>query len=97
MLVGFSTTFQNQVETLQRVIEGIGGLDIRAVVTTGPAVDPSSLALPSQRASVRIGAPQRVAQRSGRCGDALRAWDGDPRACGGRADGVHADGPGSER
>ena len=46
VLVGFSTTFQNQVETLQRVIEGVGGLDIRAVVTTGPAVDPASLPCP---------------------------------------------------
>jgi UDP:flavonoid glycosyltransferase YjiC (YdhE family) len=46
VLVGFSTTFQNQVETLQRVIEGVGGLDVRAVVTTGPAVDPGSMPCP---------------------------------------------------
>jgi len=46
VLVGFSTTFQNQTDTLRRVIEGLSGLDVRAVVTTGPAVDASSLPCP---------------------------------------------------
>jgi MGT family glycosyltransferase len=43
VLVAFSTTFQNQVDALRRVIAALGGLDVRAVVTTGPAIDPSSL------------------------------------------------------
>ena len=43
VLVGFSTTFQNQIDVLQRVIAALGELDVRAVVTTGPAVDVVSL------------------------------------------------------
>jgi len=43
VLVGFSTTFQNQIDALRRVIEALRDLDVRAVVTTGPAIDASSL------------------------------------------------------
>jgi MGT family glycosyltransferase len=43
VLVGFSTTFQNQAEVLSNVIRALGGLDVRAVVTTGPAIDVDSL------------------------------------------------------
>lgn len=39
VLVGFSTTFQDQAASLQRVIDALGGLDVRAVVTVGPALD----------------------------------------------------------
>jgi len=39
VLVGFSTTFQNQVDVLRRVGSALSELDVRAVVTTGPAVD----------------------------------------------------------
>jgi MGT family glycosyltransferase len=47
VLVGFSTTFQNQTDALRRVIDAVGSLDVRAVVTTGPSIDPSSLTAPS--------------------------------------------------
>jgi MGT family glycosyltransferase len=43
VLVGFSSTFQNQADTLQRVIDAIGTLDVRAVVTAGPSIDTRSL------------------------------------------------------
>ena len=43
VVVGFSTTFQNQQDALRRVIEALSALDVRAVVTTGKAVDPASL------------------------------------------------------
>jgi len=43
VLVGFSTTFQNQVDVLGRVIAALGELDVRAVVTAGPAIDIASL------------------------------------------------------
>ena len=43
VLVGFSTTFQNQIDVLRRVIAALGELDVRAVVTTGPAIDFASL------------------------------------------------------
>jgi MGT family glycosyltransferase len=46
VLVGFSTTFQNQTESLRRVIDALGTLDVRAVVTTGPAIDAASLPAP---------------------------------------------------
>ena len=43
VLVGFSTTFQNQIGVLRTVIEALRGLDVRAVVTAGPAIDLASL------------------------------------------------------
>jgi MGT family glycosyltransferase len=42
VLVGFSTTFQNQVEVLRRVIAALGALPVRAVVTIGPALGAES-------------------------------------------------------
>jgi Glycosyltransferase family 28 C-terminal domain len=45
-LVSFSTTFQDQSEALQRVINALGGIDIDAVVTTGPALDGVTLHAP---------------------------------------------------
>jgi MGT family glycosyltransferase len=47
VLVGFSTTFQNQVDVLRRVVTALGGLGVRAVVTTGPAIDVATLQAPS--------------------------------------------------
>jgi len=47
VLVGFSTTFQNQVDVLRRVIAALGELDVRAVVTAGPAIDIASLPSPA--------------------------------------------------
>ncbi len=43
VLVGFSSTFQDQGRSLQRVIDALGSLPVRAVVTTGPAIDIASL------------------------------------------------------
>jgi MGT family glycosyltransferase len=43
VLVGFSTTFQDQVGVLSRVIGALGELEVRAVVTTGPAVNVAQL------------------------------------------------------
>jgi MGT family glycosyltransferase len=43
VLVSLSTTFQRQGPTLERIIEALGELPVRAVVTSGPAVDPSDL------------------------------------------------------
>ena len=43
VLVGFSTTFQNQRDVLRRVIDALRTLDIRAVVTAGPSIDRASL------------------------------------------------------
>ncbi len=38
VVAGFSTTYQNQGDVLLQVIGGLSGLDVRAVVTAGPAV-----------------------------------------------------------
>jgi MGT family glycosyltransferase len=43
VLVGFSTTFQNQADALRRVIEALGSLDVRAIVTAGPSMDVATL------------------------------------------------------
>jgi MGT family glycosyltransferase len=42
VLVGFSTTFQDQVEVLGRVIAALGALPVRAVVTVGPGLGTAS-------------------------------------------------------
>ncbi|HEV2371820.1 MAG TPA: glycosyltransferase [Streptosporangiaceae bacterium] len=47
VLVGFSTTFMAQEEALQRVIDALEGMPVRALVTAGPAVDPSALRAPA--------------------------------------------------
>jgi UDP:flavonoid glycosyltransferase YjiC (YdhE family) len=48
VLVSLSTTrFPDQDKVLQRILDGIDGLDIEAIVTTGPAVDPAHLRAPA--------------------------------------------------
>jgi MGT family glycosyltransferase len=47
VLVSFSTTFQGQVEALQRVVNALGGMAVDAVVTTGPAIEPTALCAPA--------------------------------------------------
>ena len=43
VLVAFSTTFQNQVPVLRRVVEALSALPVRALVTLGRAVDPGGV------------------------------------------------------
>lgn len=43
VLVGLSTSNQNQADLLQRLCDALGTLDVEAVVTTGPAIAPASL------------------------------------------------------
>jgi MGT family glycosyltransferase len=45
VVVGLSTTFQNQAELLQRVLDALRLVAVRAVVTTGP-IDPDCLDAP---------------------------------------------------
>jgi len=47
VLVGFSSTFQNQADVLRRVITALGGMNVRAVVTAGPAIDVATLPSPA--------------------------------------------------
>ena len=47
VLVAFSTTCQHQEQLLQRVATALGRLPVRAIVTTGPAVDPAAVDPPA--------------------------------------------------
>ena len=48
MLVSLSTTrFPGQEKTLQRILDAVGALDLEAVVTTGPTIDPATLRAPA--------------------------------------------------
>jgi MGT family glycosyltransferase len=44
VLVGFSSTYQNQGPVLRRVIEALSALPLRAVLTVGQMLDPSEVA-----------------------------------------------------
>jgi MGT family glycosyltransferase len=46
VLVALSSTFQDQAATLQRIVDGLGRLPVRALVTTGPALDPATITAP---------------------------------------------------
>jgi MGT family glycosyltransferase len=46
VLVAMSTTFMDHVEHLQRVVTALGRLDVRGLVTTGPAIDPDQIRAP---------------------------------------------------
>ncbi len=46
VVVSLSTTFQRQGDLVRRVIDALGGLPVRALVTAGPALDPASFQAP---------------------------------------------------
>jgi MGT family glycosyltransferase len=58
VLVAMSSTFQDQIDCLQRVVDALAILPVRGLVTTGPAIDASAL---QPRANVTIvpSAPHR--------------------------------------
>ena len=47
MLVALSSTFQDQRRCLQRIVDALGTLPVRGIVTTGPALDPDALTAPA--------------------------------------------------
>jgi MGT family glycosyltransferase len=47
VLVGLSSTFQDQLGVLRRIAEALGRLPVRAVLTTGPVIDPADVAAPA--------------------------------------------------
>ncbi len=59
VIVSLSSTYMAQERVLARATEGLGRLDARVLVTTGPAIDPSSLAAAPNTAVVRS-APHAV-------------------------------------
>ncbi len=56
VLVGLSSTFQDQGALLQRIADALGRLPVRGVITTGPAIDPADLSAPAN-VSVVASAP----------------------------------------
>ena len=53
VLVGLSSTFMDHADLLQRVTTALGGLPVRGLVTTGPAIDPDSIDAPANVQVVR--------------------------------------------
>lgn len=53
VLVAMSTTFMDHVDQLQRAVTALGSLSVRALVTTGPAVDPEQISAPAGVTVVR--------------------------------------------
>lgn len=53
ILVGLSSTFQNQGDLLQRIIDALSTMPVRAVVTTGPMIDADALTANSNVSVVR--------------------------------------------
>ena len=53
MLVSFSTSFQNPVETLQRVADALAGLPVRVLITLGDAIRTDELRLPANAVAER--------------------------------------------
>jgi MGT family glycosyltransferase len=62
VLVAMSSTFQDQIGCLQRVVDALGTMPVRAVVTTGFAIDPAALQ-PSANVTVVPSAPHRQVLR----------------------------------
>lgn len=46
VLVGLSSTFQDQLACLQRIADALGSLPVEGLITTGPALDPSVVSAP---------------------------------------------------
>ena len=53
VLVGFSSTFQDQMPLLQRVVQALSAMPVRAVVTIGQMLDPGELTATDNVAVVR--------------------------------------------
>ncbi|HEY5260674.1 MAG TPA: nucleotide disphospho-sugar-binding domain-containing protein [Solirubrobacteraceae bacterium] len=52
VLISFSTSYMNQGELAQRVLDAVAGLRIRALLTAGPALDTGHLRIPDNARSV---------------------------------------------
>lgn len=53
VLVGLSSTFMDQSAAIDRIAQALGTLPVRALITTGPAIDPASVAAPANVTVVR--------------------------------------------
>jgi UDP:flavonoid glycosyltransferase YjiC (YdhE family) len=62
VLVAMSSTFQNHVGCLQRIVDALGSLRVRGLVTTGPAVPTDAIRAPAN-VTVVASAPHREVMR----------------------------------
>jgi MGT family glycosyltransferase len=58
VLVALSSTFQNQIDCLQRIVDALSSMPVRALVTTGPAIEAGALR-PSPNVAIVERAPHR--------------------------------------
>jgi UDP:flavonoid glycosyltransferase YjiC (YdhE family) len=52
VLISFSTSYMNQRALVQRVLDAVGGLPVRALLTAGPALEVDQLRLPANAHTV---------------------------------------------
>ncbi|MDK1358814.1 glycosyltransferase [Arthrobacter sp. zg-Y1219] len=64
VLVALSSTFQNQAACLQRIVDALGSLPLRGLVTTGPAVRPDAIRAPANVAVVASAPHQEVLRQA---------------------------------
>jgi MGT family glycosyltransferase len=64
VLVAMSSTFQDQVGCLQRVLDALGTLKIRGVMTAGPAIDVTELTSPANVTILERGSHQQILQHA---------------------------------
>jgi UDP:flavonoid glycosyltransferase YjiC (YdhE family) len=60
VLVSFSTSYQGQLDAVQRVVAALGELEVDAVVTTGTALAPDAVAAPANVTVVRFADHRRL-------------------------------------
>ena len=63
VLVALSSTFQDHAGCLQRIVDALGTLPVRGLVTTGPALDPTAVTAPAN-VQVVAAAPHSEVLRS---------------------------------
>lgn len=63
VLVALSSTFQDHEACLQRIVDALGTLPVRGLVTTGPALDPTAVTAP-RNVQVVAAAPHSEVLRS---------------------------------
>jgi UDP:flavonoid glycosyltransferase YjiC (YdhE family) len=52
VLISFSTSYMNQRAPVQRVLDAVAGLPVRALLTSGPALDSATLRIPANTRAV---------------------------------------------
>lgn len=60
VLVGLSSTYQNQRDALQHCVDALAGLPVRALVTLGPAMPPDAVTSPAPNVAVVQSAPHSL-------------------------------------